>query len=206
MAQLNQQKLTEFEKKLAKKISLLNKKIKKLPAYSRRKKDEENWQDFFTFFLFIALAGIVIIGTGGWLAVAASGTLLSLIIVESGLFLSIAIVFSAWPLFNAYLWIRDLFCSAEIKVENKQYAQLKKVIADLKNLDEQVSHLDQMINCKLQISADVLAQAHEQGNTQKLPEFSENKKQEYVYKLFQESTAVPANIIIPIKSQQLSSI
>ena len=143
-----QQKITE-QKILTKQIERLEDEIKKLPAYARRKKDEKNWDTFFTYFLFTALVGIVIFGTGGWMAVALTGALLTLIIVESGLFLSIALGFSAWPLYNAYLWTRDLFCSEKIKNQNKDHDQCQKNLIELKELAAKKNYLSEKINCKL---------------------------------------------------------
>ncbi len=86
MRALKSKKITELEKRLVERIRLLKERIKKLPAYPRRKKDEKNRQDFSVIFLFAALMGVMIFGSG-WLAVAVSGTILSLAIVELGLFL-----------------------------------------------------------------------------------------------------------------------
>lgn len=149
MKQFKQQKITVLEDKLTKKIQHLEDEIKKLPAYARRKKDEKNWKNFFTFFAFSALVGIVIFGTGGWLAVAVSGTLLTLIIVEAGLLSSLAIGFSAWPIYNAYLWIRDLFSSEKIKNQNKDYHQCRKSLIELKRLAAEKSDLMAKINAHL---------------------------------------------------------
>jgi hypothetical protein len=192
MEKFAQQTITKPERSLAELIKRLADEIKKLPAYARRKKDEKNWETFFTIFAFIALAGIIIFGSGGWMAVAVSGALLTLIIVESGLFLSLAIGFSAWPIYNLYLWTRDLFSSAEIKAENKQYAQLEKTIAELKTLNKQQNKLDEKINSKLECIDGNLVQTTGQENSEKFLELPENKKPEYVYKLFHKST-VPAN-------------
>jgi hypothetical protein len=144
-----QQKITELEKNLANKIKELEEEIKELPASARRKKDEKNWQTFFTYFLFTALVGVVIFGTGGWMAVALTGALLTLIIVESGLFLSVAIGFSAWPLYNAYLWTRDLLSSEKIKDQNKYYDQCVKNLIELKELAAEKNYLSEKINAKL---------------------------------------------------------
>ena len=144
-----QQKITALEKILAKQIKRSEDEIKKLPAYARRKKDEKNWQTFFTYFLFTALVGVVIFGAGGWMAVALTGALLTLIIVESGLFLSVAIGFSAWPLYNAYLWTRDLFSSEKIKNQNKDHDQCQKNLIELKELAAKKNDLSEKINCKL---------------------------------------------------------
>lgn len=149
MKQYKQQKITKLQKNLADKIRQLKDEIKNLPAYVRRKKDKKNWETFFTIFAFAALIGIVICGTAGWLAVAVSGTLLALIIVESGLFLSLAIGFSAWPVYNIYLWTRDLFSSEKIKSQNKHYDQCQKNLLELKELAAEKNYLSKKINLKL---------------------------------------------------------
>lgn len=140
---------TELEKKLAELVKKLENEIKKLPAYARRKKDEKNWETFFTILAFIALVGIVIFGIGGWMAVAITGALLTLITVESGLFLSIAIGFSAWPIYNFYLWTRDLFSSEKIKSQNKDYDQCRKNLIELKELAAKRNYLATEIDFKL---------------------------------------------------------
>ncbi|MEN9450914.1 MAG: hypothetical protein RJA83_1532 [Pseudomonadota bacterium] len=149
MEKFAQQKITELEKNLAKKIKNLRHAITTLPAYARRKKDKKNWETFFTVFAFSALVGIVICGTGGWLAVAVSGTLLALIIVESGLLLSLAIGFSAWPVYNIYLWTRDLFSSEKIKNQDKHYDQCQKNLLELKELAAEKNYLSEKIYIKL---------------------------------------------------------
>lgn len=197
----------QHEKKLTKKIKQLKYELETLPADARRKKDEKNWEIFFTIFIFTALAGIFIFGTGGWLAVALMGTALPVIIVESGLVLSVAIGFSAWPLYNAYLWVRDSFRSAEIKAENKQYTQLEKTIAELKKLDEQQSQLDVSIDSKLQMFEGVLTQTmDEQRNTEKRLEFPESKKSENVYPFFQKPVPEKSTIIETTSSTQRNLI
>lgn len=149
MEKIEQQTIAEFKKKLAKKIKQLEDEIKTLPAYARRKKDEKNWETFFTITAFIALAGIYIIGIAGWLVVAVTGTLLSFILVESGLFLSLAIGFNAWPLYNVCLWARDLFSSEKIKSQNKDYDQCLKNLIELKGLAAEKNGLSAEINFKL---------------------------------------------------------
>ncbi len=148
MAKIKQQKISELQKNLTKKIKQLKDEIKVLPAYPRRKKDEKNWETFFVTFAFISLTGIMIFGTG-WLAVAASGTLLTLIIVEAGLFSSLAIGFSAWPMYNTYLWIRDLFSSEKIKSQNKAFDQCHKNLLELNALAAEKNYLSAKINFKL---------------------------------------------------------
>ncbi|MGC1854566.1 MAG: hypothetical protein WA659_04250, partial [Candidatus Aquirickettsiella sp.] len=149
MKQFEQQKKTVLEKKLDEKIQRLEEEIKKLPAYTRRKKDEEHWESFFTFLVFSALVGILMFGVGGWMAVALSGTLLTLIIVESGLFSSFVIGFSAWPIYNAYLWIRDLFSSEKIKAQNKDYDHFHNNLQRLKKLAAEKNDLSSKINLQL---------------------------------------------------------
>lgn len=149
MKQIEQKKITDIKSNIAKKIKLLRKTLETHPAYPRRKKDEANWETFFTISVFIALAGIIIFGTGGWLAVAASGTLLSLIIVESGLFSSLAMGFSAWPVYNTYLWMRDLFSSEKIKNQNKDYDRCHKNLLELKELAAEKNYLSAKINIQL---------------------------------------------------------
>ncbi|WP_342146198.1 hypothetical protein [Rickettsiella endosymbiont of Aleochara curtula] len=149
MKQFEQKKTTAIKSNIAKKIKLLGKKLKTHPAHARRKKDKENWETFFTVSVFIALAGTMIFGIGGWLAVAASGTLLSLIIVESGLFSSLAMGFSAWPVYNTYLWMRDLFSSEKIKSQNKDYDRCHKNLLELKELVAEKNYLITKINAHL---------------------------------------------------------
>ena len=64
MAKIKQQKKTELQNNLAKKTKQIRDKIKALPAYPRRKKDEKNWETFFVTFAFISLTGIMIFGNG----------------------------------------------------------------------------------------------------------------------------------------------
>jgi hypothetical protein len=149
MEKFKQQKMTALEKNLAKQIEALEHGIPTLPADARRKKDEKNWETFVTIAVFIALAGIYIFGAGGWLAVAITGTLLTLIIVESGLFLSLAMGFSAWPLYNLYLWTRDLFSSEKIKAQNKDYDRVQNNLNELKELAAEKNYLSSEINFKL---------------------------------------------------------
>lgn len=149
MEQFKQQKITELQKKLVKEMERLKEEIIKLPAYVRRKKDEKNWEIFLMAFALAALVGAIIFGVGGWMAVALSGTLLALITVESGLVLSIAIGFSAWPLYNAYLWIRDLFSSEKIKNQNKDYDQSHKNLIELKELAAAKHYLTTKIDIHL---------------------------------------------------------
>jgi hypothetical protein len=59
---------------------------------------------------------------------------LALVIVGSGLLSSLAIALSAWPLYNAYIGIRDLFGSEKIKNQNKDYDNLQENLHELKEL------------------------------------------------------------------------
>lgn len=84
--------------------------------------------------------------------------------------------------YATYLGVRDLFSSAEIKAENKHYAYLEKMIAELKKLDKQLSQLEILINSKLHESTDANLSIHntdEKENNEKIP----NK---YVYNVFQK--------------------
>ncbi|WP_342219587.1 hypothetical protein [Rickettsiella endosymbiont of Miltochrista miniata] len=210
MAKIKQQKITELQKNLAKKIKQLKDEIKKLPAYVRRKKDEKNWETFFLTFAFISLTGIMIFGTGGWLAVAASGALLTLIIVESGLFLSLAIGFSAWPVYNVYLWARDLLSAEKIKSQNKDYDQCHKNLIELKALAAEKNYLSAKINFKLNNAIKCFPSglfAQENANfaqlgltdqihrleqqKKKLPAYSRKQKDKHIWdKIFRYSAAI----------------
>ncbi len=147
--QIEQKKKTELEEHLAKRLSILEKNILNHPAYARRKKDEKNWQTFFTIFGFTALAGIFVFGTFGWWAVALIGTSLSIFIVEAGLYSSLAIGFSAWPLYNIYIGIRDLFAPEKVKIQNKDYNNIKKNLIELKELAAKKKYLSEKINLNL---------------------------------------------------------
>ncbi len=162
MKQFEQKKTTAIKSNIAKKIKLLGKKLKTHPAHARRKKDKENWETFFTVSVFIALAGTMIFGIGGWLAVAASGTLLSLIIVESGLFSSLAMGFSAWSVYNTYLWMRDLFSSEKIKSQNKDYDRCHKNLLELQELAAEKNDLITKINAHLKNAIQCLLSSQEE--------------------------------------------
>lgn len=188
MKQYKQQKITKLQKNLADKIRQLKDEIKNLPAYVRRKKDKKNWETFFTIFAFAALIGIVICGTAGWLAVAVSGTLLALIIVESGLFLSLAIGFSAWPVYNIYLWTRDLFSSEKIKSQNKHYDQCQKNLIELKELAAEKQFFATIINCKLNNALQYCRSELSQGNA----EFIQLSLKDKIKRLEKEMQNLPA--------------
>lgn len=81
--------------------------------------------------------------------VAVSGTILSLVIVESGLFFSIGLAFSGRPLYNAYLWLRDLFSSEKIKNQNKDFKGTQHQLLELEKLAEKKSGLIEKINYQL---------------------------------------------------------
>lgn len=148
MQKLSQHELIELKKSLIKKIQLLQASIKQLPAYPRRKKDEENRQSFSTAFLLAAFLGIVIFSSG-WLLVAASLTILSVAIVESGLYLSIALGFIGKPLFSSYLWLRDVLSSEKIKNQNKDFDQMDNQLRELEKLAAKVSFLMTRIDYQL---------------------------------------------------------
>lgn len=212
MVKIKQQTITELQKNLAKKIKQLKDEIKNLPAYSRRKKDEENWENFFTFFAFSALVGIVIFGTGGWLAGAASGTLLTLIIVEAGLFSSLAIGFSAWPMYNTYLWIRDLVSSEKIKSQNKDFDQCHKNLLELNALAAEKNYLSAKINFKLNnaikcfpsgLFAQENADFAQLGLTDQIQRLEQQKKKLFAYSRKQKDKKNWVNIFL---SSALASI
>lgn len=148
MYALKSKKIAELEKSLAEKISLLKERIKKHPAYSRRKRDKKNREEFSEFFLFTALMGVMIFGSG-WLAVALSGTILSLVIVESGLFLSVALCCSGESLYNAFLGLRDAFVSQKIKNQNKDFDHMDNQLLQLEKLATQKSFLKARIDKQL---------------------------------------------------------
>lgn len=148
MLQFNWKKIIELEERLAKKIKRLADEINQHPAARRKKQDEINREDFSTVFLLAGLMGIIIFGAG-WLVVALSGTLLSLIIVETGLFSSMAIGFNGKPLYNAYLWIRDLLSTEKIKNQNKDFDQIYKQLLELEALAAKKSVLIARINYQL---------------------------------------------------------
>ncbi|MEN9917246.1 MAG: hypothetical protein RLY40_1178 [Pseudomonadota bacterium] len=148
MQKLSQHELIELKKSLIKKIQLLQASIKQLPAYPRKKKDEENRQSFSTAFLLAAFLGIVIFSSG-WLLVAASLTILSVAIVESGLYLSIALGFIGKPLFSSYLWLRDVLSSEKIKNQNKDFDQMDNQLRELEKLAAKVSFLMTRIDYQL---------------------------------------------------------
>lgn len=148
MYTLKSKKITELEKRLAEKIRLLKERVKSLPAYSRRKEDEKNRQDFSTVFLFLTLMGIMFFGSG-WLVVALSGTILSLVIVELGLFLSIGLGFSGDALYNTFLWLRDVFASQKIKNQNKDFDQMDSQLRELERLARKKSFFKARINYQL---------------------------------------------------------
>ena len=189
MAKIKQQKKTELQNNLAKKTKQLRDKIKALPAYPRRKKDEKNWETFFVTFAFISLTGIMIFGTGGWLAVAVSGTLLTLIIVEAGLFSSLAIGFSAWPMYNTYLWIRDLFSSEKTKSQNKDFDQCYKNLLELKALAAEKSDLMVKINAHLKNAIQCLPS---NLSSQEETEFFQLSLTKQIEKLEKEKQILPA--------------
>ncbi|WP_395497045.1 hypothetical protein [Rickettsiella endosymbiont of Litargus connexus] len=149
MSPFNQQKKTTLEKNLAKQIKTLEYEVNTLPAASRRKKDKKNSETFFIVFAITALIGVIIFGLGGWLTVALLGTVLSVIIVESVLLLSAATRFFALPLYNPYLWTRDLFSAKKIKIQNKEYDQCCKNLIELKELAAEKNYLSTKINFKL---------------------------------------------------------
>lgn len=101
-------------------------------------------------------------------------------------------------LHGAYLGMRDLVSSAEVKAENKQYAQLEKTIAALKILEKQQSKLVKKITSKLhQLGGGSSTQTTDEKEiTESLSEGAENKKDEYVYKLFQEPAASANQLIV----------
>jgi hypothetical protein len=126
-------KQSENLKKLTSKIQQLNSDLKQHPARDRKKADERNRETLLVVLLVITLTGILIFGAG-WLAVALLGTALPIIIVESGLFLSVAVGFSSGFLHKAYIGIRDLFASEKIKNQNKDYDSLQKRLVNIKKL------------------------------------------------------------------------
>ena len=148
MHRLESKKITELEKRLTEKIRLLKQSVKSHPAYSRRKKDEKNRQDFSAIFLFLTLLGIMFFGSG-WLVVALSGTVLSLVIVELGLFLSIGLGFSGNALYNTFLWLRDVFASQKIKNQNKDFDQMDNQLRELERLAAKKSFFKARINYQL---------------------------------------------------------
>lgn len=190
MKKLAQQSITELKKKLAKKIKQLEDEIKTLPAYDRRKKDEKNWKTFSAIIALTALAGIYIFGIAGWLAAAATGTLLTLIIVESGLFLSIAIHLNAWPLYNIYLWTRDLFSSEKIKSQNKDYDQCHNTLIELKKLATKKNDLSTEISFKLNKAIKCF---QSEFFSQRSIEFTSRDLNDQIYQLEQEKKKHPAH-------------
>lgn len=187
MEELSQQELIEFEKNLVKKIKLLKGKIQKLPAYIRRKKDEKNRQNFFTYLFFIILSSIAIF-VSEWLAVAVSEGI-SLIIAGPGLFLSIAIGFSGKILYNACLWIRDLFSSEKIKNQNKEFNQINKQILELEKLAAKISRLIAKINYQLN---NALQWLPSKLLNEKSTEFKQVSLKKYIQRLNQKKENLPA--------------
>lgn len=145
MVKIDKRKTTILEKKLAKTIEQLNNEIKKLPAHARRRNDEKNRRFFFIVLTVISLIGIASFGILGWLSVAMLPALSTLIITESGLFASFAIGLSARPLYNTYLWIRDLFSAEKIKIQNKDYDQCWQTLIELRTLALEKNDLSETI-------------------------------------------------------------
>lgn len=131
--QFEQQKKTDLKKRLLRKLNELNEQINRLPAASRRKKDKKNRAVFSSVLIIVALVGIIVFGIG-WLAVALLGTVLSVAIIETGLFLSLGMGFGANLLHQVYTGIRDLFASEKIKIQNKVYDNLQKDCLELQAL------------------------------------------------------------------------
>lgn len=127
------QLITALEEKLAIKIKQLERQITEHAAYTRKKIEKKKREIFFTVFIIAALTGVVIFGAG-WLAVALLGTALSIIVVESGLFLSLGLALNADLFYRVYIGIRDLSASEKIKIQNKDYDSLKKELVDIKKL------------------------------------------------------------------------
>lgn len=188
MHTLKSKKKTELEKRLAEKIRLLKQTIKRLPAYPRRKKDEKNRQDFSAIFLFLTLMGIMFFGSG-WLVVALSGTVLSLVIVELGLFLSIALGFSGDALYNAFLWLRDVFASQKVKNQNKDFDQMDNQLRKLERLDAIKSFLMARINYQLNY---VLQWLPSKFFVEESTEFEQLPLKEQIQRLKQTKQKLPA--------------
>ena len=148
MKNWNRQELIELEKKLAKKITLIKKQIQTLPAYSRKKLDQKDRESFASVCLFAALIGITIFGSG-WLVLAVSGTMLSLVVVNSGLFFSLLLGSNGRTFYDIYLGLRDLFSSEKIKNQNRDFDQTQHQLLELEKLAAKKSVLTRNINYQL---------------------------------------------------------
>lgn len=136
-------------------IQVLEQEKQNHPAHSRKQKNKETWNKIFRYSAKISFVGLALYGL--ILVLFLMGPTTVMVLAPISVLFTLENIFAlimVGPIalnsfvYATYLGMRDLFSSAEIKAENKQYAQLEKTISGLKKLGEKANQLDEKINSK----------------------------------------------------------
>ncbi len=116
-------------------------------------------------------------------------TILSLVIVELGLFLSIVLGLNGKFLYNTFLWLRDVFASQKIKNQNKDFDQMDNQLRELERLAAKKSFLMSRINYQFN---DVLQWLPSKFSAEENIEFEPLSLKEQIQRLAQTRRELPA--------------